>query len=178
MNIGRNIKLLRQQNNITQETLANHLGVSTQAVSKWEVGANTPDISLLPPIAKYFNITIDSLFSENIPNQSALCDIPDDGIFRIIQFRGKEIVRVTETFSQNEPPMEIILPRNCNDKTGYFKIEVFGHMICDSSINGDVVCHKTLSCNEINGDVRTEGDIHVFRINAQKVNCKNVINEK
>ncbi len=39
MNIGNNIKQLRQQNNLTQDQIANKLGVSNQAVSKWEVGA-------------------------------------------------------------------------------------------------------------------------------------------
>ena len=52
MNIGSNIKQLRQRMNLTQEQVANKLGVSYQAVSKWEVGANTPDIALLPDIAK------------------------------------------------------------------------------------------------------------------------------
>ena len=48
MNIGNNIKQLRQQKNLTQDQVAEKLGVSYQAVSKWENNANTPDIALLP----------------------------------------------------------------------------------------------------------------------------------
>ena len=66
MNIGNNIKQLRQKNNLTQEQVAGKLGVSYQAVSKWENGANTPDIALLPEIANLFGGTIDSLLSDDI----------------------------------------------------------------------------------------------------------------
>lgn len=60
--IGRNIKQLRQEKHIKQETLADYLGVSGQAVSKWETGASTPDIALLPKLAGYFGVSIDELF--------------------------------------------------------------------------------------------------------------------
>ena len=50
MEIGKNIKYLRQQKNMTQDQLADYLGVSYQAVSKWETGANSPDIGLLPSL--------------------------------------------------------------------------------------------------------------------------------
>ena len=60
--IGSNIKELRQQKHIKQETLADELGVTTQAVSKWETGASDPDIALLPKIAAYFGVSIDELF--------------------------------------------------------------------------------------------------------------------
>lgn len=66
MQIGNNIKFLRQKNNYTQEQLAERLGVSYQAVSKWETNSNTPDISLLHQIASLFNVSIDALFSDNI----------------------------------------------------------------------------------------------------------------
>ena len=45
-NIGERIKLLRKKNDMTQEKLADYLGVTYQSVSKWECGINTPDISL------------------------------------------------------------------------------------------------------------------------------------
>lgn len=61
MNIGLKIKELRTKKRITQEELANVVGVSTQAVSKWENGG-LPDIELLPSIANYFNVSTDFLF--------------------------------------------------------------------------------------------------------------------
>lgn len=60
--IGMNIKQLRQEKHIKQETLADAIGVSAQAVSKWETGASDPDIALLPQIAGYFGVAIDELF--------------------------------------------------------------------------------------------------------------------
>lgn len=63
MEIGNQIKALRTQRAVTQETLAEKLGVSAQAVSKWERGSATPDIALLPAISAYFGVSIDELFA-------------------------------------------------------------------------------------------------------------------
>ena len=63
--LGENLKKFRTQNNLTQEQLAEVLGVSPQAVSRWELGSTYPDITLLPIIANYFDITTDELFGIN-----------------------------------------------------------------------------------------------------------------
>lgn len=63
MEIGNQIKALRLRRGVTQEALAQHLGVTSQAVSKWERGAATPDIGMLPSISAYFGVTIDELFA-------------------------------------------------------------------------------------------------------------------
>lgn len=62
MEIGKKIKQLRQNKGITQEALANVLGVTYQAVSRWENETTTPDIALLPQISIFFGISIDELF--------------------------------------------------------------------------------------------------------------------
>lgn len=59
--IGENLKKLRKLKELTQEQLADILGVSFQAVSKWERGDSYPDIEMLPTIAEYFGITTDEL---------------------------------------------------------------------------------------------------------------------
>ena len=61
MKIGSNIAALRKEKGITQEELANALGVSAQAVSKWENNSSCPDVSLLTDIADYFGVTVDAL---------------------------------------------------------------------------------------------------------------------
>lgn len=61
--IGTRIKALRLAASMTQEQLASRLGVSAQAVSKWESGVNMPDILMLPEISVIFGISIDELFS-------------------------------------------------------------------------------------------------------------------
>ena len=63
MEIGKKIRALRVKKGVTQETLAEALLVSSQAVSKWENEQSAPDIQLLPEIAVYFGVTVDELFS-------------------------------------------------------------------------------------------------------------------
>lgn len=60
--IGKKIRSLRKRNGRTQEALADALGVTSQAVSRWEAGGSYPDIEIVPSIANYFGITIDELF--------------------------------------------------------------------------------------------------------------------
>lgn len=63
MEIGKRIKEMRQKRGITQDAMAQHFGLTPQAISKWERGVATPDIALLPDISAYFGVTIDELFS-------------------------------------------------------------------------------------------------------------------
>ncbi len=63
--LGENIKRLRQEKGITQETLADFLGVTFQSVSRWERGESYPDITTLPEIAAYFKISVDELLGAN-----------------------------------------------------------------------------------------------------------------
>ena len=62
MNIGTNIYHLRKEKKLTQAQLAEKLGVSEQAVSKWENGCCLPDVSLFPLIADIFGVSIDRIF--------------------------------------------------------------------------------------------------------------------
>lgn len=63
MEIGNQLRQLRLRRGITQEAMAQHFGITPQAVSKWERGAATPDISMLPELSAYFGVTIDELFA-------------------------------------------------------------------------------------------------------------------
>lgn len=58
---GENLKRLRKEKELTQETLAEIFGVSFQTISKWERGETYPDITMLPVISSYFNVSVDSL---------------------------------------------------------------------------------------------------------------------
>ena len=66
LKLGEKIRQLRREKNISQEVLAAYLGVSFQAVSKWETGSAMPDITLIPSIAAFFSVTTDELFSFNL----------------------------------------------------------------------------------------------------------------
>lgn len=62
LNLGNKIRELRRRDGRTQEALADAVGVTCQAVSRWEAGGSYPDMELIPAIANYFGISIDELF--------------------------------------------------------------------------------------------------------------------
>ena len=75
INLAEQLKALRKEKNVSQEKLAAYLGISYQAVSKWENGNAYPDIQLLPDIARFFDITIDELLQvEKLDEQALLED--------------------------------------------------------------------------------------------------------
>ncbi len=61
INIGKIIVTKRREKGLTQEDLAAYIGVSKASVSKWETGQSYPDITFLPQLSAYFNISIDDL---------------------------------------------------------------------------------------------------------------------
>ena len=177
MSIGKNIALLRKAKGLTQAELGDLLGVSNQAVSKWESEMSMPDVMLLPTLADIFGIYIDELFSGEVKaeihdNHCAEFPWPDDNTVRVFQTVGRKIIQ-----SQEEKTcIEVVFPRNCNETTRqYFRVEVFGNIVSDGSINGDVVCHGSIDCNEINGDVHTQGDIRAYAIHCSgKIVCNEI----
>ncbi len=77
LKIAENLKILRLKNKMTLEELAQAIDVSRQSVSKWESGANFPDINKCVKLARLFNISLDALV--NIPLTSAECEESVDG---------------------------------------------------------------------------------------------------
>ena len=63
------LQKLRKEKGLTQEGLAEIFGITNQAVSKWESGACYPDIALLPEIADFYGVSIDSLFGREKPSE-------------------------------------------------------------------------------------------------------------
>ena len=105
--IGTNIKKLREENQITQQQLADSLGISYQAVSKWECGTTIPDVVLLPQIAEFFNVTIDDLFKTEITvyrnrAERLMCLYEDDiNNIDIYEKAEKEFIKLFETEKYN-----------------------------------------------------------------------------
>lgn len=88
LKLGAAIKKLRNERGVTQEELAAHLGVSFQAVSKWETDTTMPDIALLPKLAVFFGVRIDDLFSVDTDDELERIDfllehekLTDDSFF-------------------------------------------------------------------------------------------------
>ena len=74
MTLGQNIKKLRRNADMTQEELAEMLSISSQAVSRWEVGTAMPDISLLPSLCNIFNVSSDVLLGIDSVGKQAEID--------------------------------------------------------------------------------------------------------
>ncbi|MBR4032261.1 MAG: helix-turn-helix transcriptional regulator [Clostridia bacterium] len=68
MNLGNKIRELRRARNLTQEQLAASLNISAQAVSKWEMEASYPDITMIPTLAALFKVSLDELFDFDVEN--------------------------------------------------------------------------------------------------------------
>lgn len=87
--LGKKINQLRKEKGLTQDYISERLGVSPQAVSKWENDISYPDITLLPELAKILEVTVDELLSDKPKNEIRL--VPesqrknfDDMILRVL----------------------------------------------------------------------------------------------
>lgn len=110
MNIGTNIYILRKEKKITQAQLAEKLGVSEQAISKWENDQCAPDVNLFPVIADYFDVSIDRLFGYHINSYAeevkSIIKAADDSMDTY-----KEIEIISEGLKRypNSPDLKIYL---------------------------------------------------------------------
>lgn len=68
MNLGNKIADLRKKNNLSQEELAEKIGVTRQTISKWELDETTPDIKQAKELSKIFNVSLDELANNDINN--------------------------------------------------------------------------------------------------------------
>ena len=172
----------RKKQGLTQEELAVKLGVTNQSVSKWESAQCCPDISLIPKLADVFEISIDELFGREASVNDVYTQLPlrDDDTYRVVVTKGKKVMSVDDI----DKTIDITFQKKCNETTRqYFKVEVFGNICCDGSINGDVIATGQIECNEINGDIKEcknniscKGDIN-GDVNADgNVGCGDSIN--
>lgn len=109
MELGEKIKELRKERKISQDELAKGLGISFQAVSKWETGVSMPDIFLLPAIASMFGVSIDELFEyDHFKTEERIMEI----VYNAAEIRGTEPKRAEEMLREalkRYPGNEILL---------------------------------------------------------------------
>ena len=193
MTLGQRIAQYRKQLTITQDALAQRLGVTNQAVSKWESDQCCPDVTLLPKIADIFGITIDQLFgrepqpkSEEDPSEvkrkihiflgdsgKASCAAPtpgwpDDNILRVAVYVGQRMV--CGGFAEK----------------GYqftYEGDVDGVLSCISlscgNVDGDVDAGRDVTCKAVAGSVDAGRDVNCGDIDGdvdagRTVCCGNV----
>ena len=151
INIQKQIAMLRKRNNMTQAELAEKLSISYQAVSQWENGNTFPDITMLPEIAKIFNVSIDALFNEENSSNIDLSfpfNVKDDTLYVVVS-KGNNVLTMNEA-------NKIVRDNNfINDE----KIVV--------NIKGEVLNVQSalsLKCENVNGDVKAAGSVHCQNI--------------
>lgn len=93
--ISKYLRFLRKSNNFTQDDLANELGISRQAVSKWETGTTLPDLEVLLKLSKIYDITINDILEPKIQPQR-ITDFE-----QIATISEKELKEVLEQFDMN-----------------------------------------------------------------------------
>jgi len=109
-NLGNNIRNYRKSKGFTQEELAGMIGVTPQAVSRWESEAGLPDVAMIVPIAQALNVTTDMLLGYNISNQDDFLakKISDqvEAMYDISDTRGSALKRVLYLAEEvNKNPM-------------------------------------------------------------------------
>lgn len=189
------IKNKRRSMNVSQEVLAERLGVTVQAVSKWETGLSYPDITMLPRLAEYFEITLDGLFFGN-EERGALKGVPDDGKLRIVQCMGGKVLGQSE-YKKNAK-IGLIIPEmekreisfeiwggvdmiegyvggyveagmgvSCGDVGTY--VDAGGGVNC-GDVGGNVQAGDHVECASVGGDVNAGDDVTCTSISGN-VNC-------
>lgn len=182
------ISELRRQSGLTQEQFANKLGITYQAISKWENYLSCPDISLLPKIADIFNISIDKLFNRqsefNKPQKfDTNLNLPwsDDNTLRAVLFKGHSLISYyNQNKTHNSTKFVFRYEGEALDIESYFSIE------CEGNISGNVKAGTHINCNTINGN-NVNQQVHVVagtsiecssingNVNAgTRVNCKDI----
>lgn len=149
---GERIAAYRKEKQWTQETLAQKLGVTNQAVSKWETDQCCPDIMQLPELADLFGISLDELFGRDF-SVSASCPVmenlpwPDDNSLRAVCYRGHSLVDRTDAL---HPLSAVMLHFTGNVQN----IESAFSVTCtDCTIEGDISADDGVQCGDVGGSV-------------------------
>ena len=162
LRLNETISFYRKKLGLTQEELAKQLGVTNQSVSKWETAQCYPDVTLLLRLAEIYGISIDTLFGKASSGCEAGCWLPicDENTYRVVVLCGHQVVAVEDL----NKSVCLEFPKNC---PGELKVEVQGHVHCDSTIEGDVIAHGNIECVQVNGDIKGCGG---------SVSCNGTIN--
>lgn len=173
MTIGNRIAYFRKKNELTQEILANKLGVSNQAVSKWEADQCCPDIQLLPLIADIFNVSIDSLFERTTTKKSVICSsLPwdNDNTLRVVAFVGQELQDMKPL--DNATELKVVYDGDVHDVNSCVSVHC-------GNVNGDINAGTYVECGDVVGDINAgtyiecgavKGDVNA----GHHVICENI----
>ena len=168
MSLGSVISKYRKELGITQESLAQQLEVTNQAVSKWEGDQCCPDVMLLPRLADIFGITIDELFGREPKEKpvQTVEDLPweDDGNIRGVLYKGWELIGhgkgpKLQLFFKQKVDADVYSDFSvvCGDVVG--SVHAGGDVQC-ACVTGEVDAGGDVQCEFITGSVEVSGDVH------------------
>ena len=169
MSLGTVIACHRKNRNITQESLAQQLGVTNQAVSKWESEQCCPDVILLPRLADIFQISMDELFERTTaPAQVSGLPWPEDNTLHAVLYRGHTLLThqspardFTFTLKGEALNVESAFSVCCGEVHGSIDA---GTSVSCGNVEGDIDAGTNVSCGNVEGDIDAGGN----------VNCGNV----
>ncbi|MBQ1250637.1 MAG: helix-turn-helix domain-containing protein [Clostridia bacterium] len=156
---------LRREKGMTQEELAQAMGVTNQAVSKWESAQNCPDIQLLPQLADLFGVTIDRLFGRTTAERPTVVGLPweDDNILRAVAYVGhtlytKETVAAHPLIAEQMKAVQLVYNGEA------VRVESTFDVLVNGNVQECVSAGKSVTCKDV-GDKVSAGS---------KVECGNV----
>lgn len=164
LSIGQTVTQLRKKCNITQEQLASNIGVSAQAVSKWETDASYPDISLLPVIAKFFGVTVDYLLEYNVSEGKKSIDETLTQI-RKLNFDRKfqEAIKLIERVQTYPINFEIEYEKGCalmgiSEGEGESKRKIY--YLCEAKSGFEMIIKNCLNCKIVDEAKRSLAEVY------------------
>ncbi|MBO5373959.1 MAG: helix-turn-helix domain-containing protein [Clostridia bacterium] len=149
---GSNFRELRRGFGLSQEEISERLGVTSQAISKWECERSYPDLDMLIHIAHFFDVSLDALLTGNekfkgayavSENARELIGLPDDDLIRVVLCKGKYILKTQE--GCNAIKMPLVIDGEID------KIEIRGSADISGNVYGSVSTGTSLSCGAIEG---------------------------
>lgn len=175
ISIGANIRQLRKAREISQEQLSEAVGVTVQAVSKWETQQSLPDIGIVPEIAEFFGVTLDQLFFGNIgaPAKADVRAVPSNGKLYIVQVRDGKILGSEEW----ERDKRIYL--DLGERDNQLSAEIWGNADIKGNVGGGVNANGSANCGNVGGGVVANGGVNCGNVAGAVVadgmiNCGNV----
>ena len=140
MSIGATIKQLRIARKLTQEELASHLGITSKAVSQWECDRTSPDISQIPALCNFFQISADQLLNINLQNSE---EEKHEILDRYFELLRKGYLKECWQFLQEG------IAKFPNDYSIMIRLSTCGKRLCQSSdITREEKDSITLQCAE------------------------------
>ena len=178
ISIGENIRIFRKNMNIGQETLANAVGVSVQAVSKWETGQSLPDVGIIPNIAAFFKVSIDSLFFGKSSTAASLENrsLPNDDKLYVVQVLNGEILD-REKWVRDEYISLAVAKFD-----GTLNAEIWGNASIKGDVNGNLSAGGNAACQNVDGCLNAGCDIACKDVDGSvcagnSVACGNVVGD-